>query len=379
MKQVAHSHVAIIPIPRYTFDMRTIFVDARFGDRVAGLGSYVRGLVSSLVTHDPATQWILLVSDVAALWLQALRSHPNVRLFQAHIPHYSLSEHYALPRIIARSNADIAFFPHFSVPLSCPIPYVCTLHDLTLHRFAADASIVRRLAYRIVVSRAVSRARCIMVPTNAVRDDLLHHFRSAADRVHVVPLGIDEHFRPSSPDAIASVRQKYHVSLPYFVYVGNRKAHKNVPLLLDAFHRSGLTSNTQLLLIAEPSTDDPPGVRTLSGVPPEDLAALYSGAIATVTATQAEGFCLPLLEALRCGCPVMCSDIPTTREVTGGYATLVDCSSDAFARALSEAYRISISGGVRLNADARSHAASFTWARAAQESLRLFDLVYPRG
>jgi glycosyltransferase involved in cell wall biosynthesis len=276
-------------------------------------------------------QPVLLVRSKSEQWIP-----PGTEVVAADIAHYSLQEQAALPRIIAGAKADLLFSPHFNVPLSCPLPFLVTIHDLILHRYPNQASLPKRLAYRLLIKRSVRRAQSIIAVSKFVKDELLSEYGSdIAQRIAVIPEGVSARYRPQSAEKIQEIKDAYRLHHPFLLYVGNNKQHKNVRTLIDAFAASGL-GETELIVVCDDSALEktlPSRVRMLSNVADADLPALYSAASAFVTASLYEGYCLPIAEALACGCPVIASNLSAIPETAHGKALLVDPTIDGFRRA----------------------------------------------
>jgi glycosyltransferase involved in cell wall biosynthesis len=151
--------------------------------------------------------------------------------------------------------------------------------------------------------------------TDAVADELQADFGLSSDSVTVVPLGVSM----PEPD-IPLVRPK-----PYLLTVATLEPRKNLARLAEAYARSGISASHDLVVVGRVGWGDPPaGVEIVSGLDDLGLAAAYAGATALVLPSIYEGFGLPVVEAMQLGVPVVCSDIPVLREVSGGHATLVD-------------------------------------------------------
>lgn len=316
-----------------------IVIDCRFSGAKAGLGSYTREIASHLVLQAEAETYVLIVRDRAEPWLRRLEG--RCEIVTADIPHYSLAEQTRLPGIIRGLAADLLFSPHFNVPAFCPVPYVVTIHDLILHRYPNQAPLPKQLAYRLLIRRAVAQARRIIAISDFVGGEIASMYGpGAAAKTSVVLEGVDDRFRPSSPEEIALVKGAYGITRAYFLYVGNAKQHKNVPLLLEAYRRSGVTDADLLLLTGGPEAAAleplPAGTRFIRGVPDEDLPALYGGARALLTASLYEGFCLPVAEALACGTPVIAADRTAIPQVASGRARLLEPEAGTFADALRD-------------------------------------------
>lgn len=313
--------------------MPSIAIDCRFASSPAGLGRYTRNIVGGLIEQPSDISWILLVRSSYESWLESYAG--RVTLLEADVPHYSLAEQWKIPSLLRLSNADVFFSPHFLVPFRCPIPFVSTVHDLILHRFPNNASFLKQAAYRLLMRHSVLNAKALCVPSSAVAQDIKHIY--GEHDIRVTGEGIEDVFSPASEKDILHVRQMYNVPEQFFLYIGNAKQHKNVQLLIDAHKESG--SSVPLILVSHgPEVGRlqlHEQVRLLGEVKEVDLPALYSAASCFTTATLAEGYCLPVCEALACGCPVIASAIEPIISLAGNYATLVPPTKESFAQAFT--------------------------------------------
>lgn len=301
--------------------MARIGIDCRFASLNVGLGTYTRQIVSNLITKDDANDYVLFVRSTDEPWIADLKS-ANYKLQTTDFAHYSLKEQVLFPKIIKKSGIDLLYSPHFNVPYFCPVPFVATIHDLILHRFPNNASLIKRIAYRIVINRAVSRAAHLIAVSEFTKKEMESEFRSqVSDKTTVVTEGYDESFRQTQDKEILDF---YDLEPGYFLYVGTAKQHKNVQILIDAHKKSG--TEIPLIIVTNGKEVDRlrahDGVRILLGVETEELSALYSSAGCFVTASAYEGFCLPLLEARACGCPVIAANTSAIPEVAGANAVL---------------------------------------------------------
>ena len=350
--------------------MKTIAIDCRFASTLSGLGRYTRELTTCLVERATDLQYVLLVRSESETWIP--KAHSGVHIVQADIPHYSIAEQMVLPSIIRLSGADLLFSPHFNVPLSCPIPSVVTIHDLILHRYPNEASFIKKMAYRTLMKHVITKASAMCTVSDFVRTEIVDAYGPAtASKISVIREGVSDLYRPSSDILKEHVRKKYDVRRPFFLYVGNAKEHKNVQTLLDAFQNSGNSTHDFVLLTGGKEVSRfqkiPSGVRRLSNIPDADLPVFYSLAEALFTATLYEGYCLPVAEAMACGCPVVASDLPVIREIANGHALFIDPTVENFAEAMCcNTYR---------------HSEPFvvgTWEKTAEETEALLRNVLER-
>lgn len=337
--------------------MTTIAIDCRFAGTGTGLSRYTTELVEALLAIPQTdVRFVLLVRDLSAIAGVTL---PH-RAVLADIPHYSLAEQTKLPAILRASGADLAFFPHFNAPFFCPLPYVATVHDLILHRYPGGASFAKRAAYRVLVHRTLRCARSVIAVSRWTKDDVAKTYgASIAKKTVVVGEGVNDSYAPQTQPRIQAVRDRYGLAKPFFLYVGNCKQHKNVGTLVSAF--SLAQPDAELVLVSggpeATALRLPPGVRLLEGVPNDDLPALYSAAKCFVTASLDEGYCLPVLEALACGCPVIASNRASIPEVLRGHGMLVEPTDEALGAAMLDPP--SLAAPVHMG----------TWERPAKDAL----------
>lgn len=353
--------------------MTTVVVDCRFAGLHGGLGTYTRETVAALLRRSDPWKYVLLAKRNDVSWARSAGASDVV---YADAAHYSVQEHIVVPKILRRVQASAFYAPQFNVPLWLPVPLAVTVHDLILHRFPNAASFPRRMAYRLLMRHAVRSATGIVAVSQATKDAIAEHYgQQVAAKTVVAHPGVAAAFVPATDAAVADARKRYGIGGAYLLYVGNAKQHKNVQQLIDAFSLAALPGCSLVLVTAGPEATAlrlAPGVRVLSSVPQQDLPALYTGAAACVSATLAEGFGLPMLEAMACGCAVLATDIPAVREACGGHARLVAPTADALAQGMRDI--LSPHSRVTLDA-ARKHAAGCTWNTTASAVSQLLQRI----
>ncbi|HET6373201.1 MAG TPA: glycosyltransferase family 1 protein, partial [Candidatus Polarisedimenticolia bacterium] len=231
------------------------------------------------------------------------------------------------------------------------------------------------------------RADMIIVPSMATRDDVVSLLSIPRERVVVIPLAsdIDEGSLAAADEAVPAVATKLRLKGRYLLHTGGHDPVKNLPRLLDAFTRLVVGGRDLGLVIAGEHTrhtgliiERAARLRVLQRVSlpgfvaREDLVALYRGAAALVYPSSAEGFGLPILEAMTCGTPVIAGRAGALPEVGGDaclYADPEDTSAiaEAVARVVDDP---SLSGDLSRRGKAR--AAGFTWRQTARKTLAVY-------
>lgn len=278
-----------------------------------------------------------------------------------------------------------------------PARTVVTCHDLNTFRCLLEPEKEPRPRwFRAMTQRILdgmtSCAR-VVCASAAVRDEVLRHRLVPPGRLAVVHNGVHPSCSPlpdPRADALASelLGDDGGQAIPYLLHVGSTVARKRIDLLLEIFAsvRKQLPS-ARLVRVGGPFTSaqvrlaENLGIRDAIHVLPfldrETLAAIYRRASAVVLPSDAEGFGLPVVEALACGCPVIASDLPVLREV-GGSGTAFCKVGDiaAWTHAVLELVRNSPPGAVeRRRQSAHAHAAQFSWSATAQKLADIYRRV----
>ncbi len=312
--------------------MQSVGIDCRFASGLGGLGTYTRGIVRALLQRDDPWNITLFVASGSKEWLSEFKNNPRLSIVNALFPHYSLSEQFCFPSVIRRSGCDLFYSPHFITPFFCCVPSIVTVHDLILHRYPNEAGFFKRFAYRALFSSSLQRAQVIVTVSETTKRDLLQLYPQHQKKVIVSYPGLDEGLQRANDGDIARIRQRYSLQNPFLLYVGNCKEHKNVPMLIEAFMKANL-QGIDLVLVCSgrecASLVLPEGVRRISDVQGEEFSALYSAALALVTASLDEGFGLPMVEAMACGTPVLATTCGSIPEICGEHALLITPTIDS--------------------------------------------------
>jgi glycosyltransferase involved in cell wall biosynthesis len=367
---------------RIVIDVRTI------SDHFPGMGRYTYHLVRALARQIGRDELILLSNPALAntrFDIEPIALNPNVRIVTTDTKPLSFNEQWRLPRELRRLMPEVMHFPQPVIPFAAPRPVVINIYDIIPIRLPQYFSPRQRILYRASLSLALRSAGRIICLSQATLADIQSAFGVDSSRLCAIPAGIDEMFRPATSDEAERVRSVYQLPETYLLYVGSNKPHKNLPALIDAY--ASLRSATHLVLAGEEDARYPDArlrveslgladrVHVLGAVGEKDLPALYSGALAFIFPSIYEGFGFPPLEAMACGVPVACSDIPCLHE-TAGDAALQFNPEDASSMAAAMDHIITDS---KLRADLRERgfrrAAEYSWDHAARQTLDLYHHI----
>ena len=356
-----------------------IGVDAR-KLRDGGIGTYIRNLLGVFFGRPDGHRFVvfLLQEDLGSM----ARPGAPAEEVRVRAGKYSVSEHWLLARAARRAQVDLYHSPHYTLPLPIHCPAVVTVHDLIHVRFARFFPAGAGIYARTIAGAAVRKARLVLVDSSHVRDDVQEILGVPPERVRVVPLGISKGFTRRSAGLVEQFLRERKLPSAYLLYVGARKKHKNLALVIDAMGRLPRSERLPLVLsgpawrLSHPLAQRAQRAGISSCIhftgplhDDEDLALLYSGAALYLQPSLDEGFGLPPLEAMACGTPVLSSSAGALRETLGDAAVLLPPSEpEVWAESMTEL----LNNSVRREDLIRKglvRARAFTWERTAELTL----------
>lgn len=361
-----------------------IGIDARFyGPAGKGLGRYTQEIVDNVIKIADADRFSQAEKNTSVSFSgeeiefviflspdnfnEFVCSSDKVRKVLLPIRWYSWQEQFIMPFLVAREKLDLIHYPHFNVPIMTPVKFVVTIHDLILTHFptlraTTLSSLMYRfknLAYRLVISTAVRRARRIITVSEFTKKDLIQKFTVKSEKIKVTYEGVADLATGKDRLFVAKldkegVLKSYNIyGSEFLLYVGNAYPHKNLDFLLNVFKDLLITRpKLRLVLVGKEdyfykrlhglaaalglwrSGDSASPVVFAGYVPDKDLETIYREALAYIFPSKYEGFGLPPLEAMAKGCPVVSSDRGSLPEILGGAAQYFnpDDRQDAFSK-----------------------------------------------
>lgn len=366
--------------------------DARmYGTKHRGIGRYVEELASYYALHIP--EKTTLVFFTSERDLSGLPAGENIRVIFVDRPvRYSWRDLAHFSKIIRQSGVNAMHFPHWNAPVLNDIPYLITLHDVILdsqrrftHRATTRSWIhaeAKYFAYRHLVQSHVKKSRAIIAVSNSASEEISRYYPKAAKKIHVVWNGVSEKFFQNSHDNFCCKR--YNTSGSFLLSVGAAYPHKNLEGFFKAFaaahrerqiawHIAGKRDffmNRFEKMIASSAFRDV--VCFLGERTDEEILQDIAHAKALVFPSFDEGFGLPVLEAQALSVPVLCSDIPVLREISGGEAQFFDPHRvDDMTKKLEEFLQNS-AWPQSLLLKAKNNTLGFRWNTCAEKTQKIF-------
>jgi glycosyltransferase involved in cell wall biosynthesis len=344
----------------------------------AGRGRYVRELLRAIDGLDHAHELVLLTrrpwdqlpSVPGRRWVSVAGAGPAWVLRAARA---------------ARGQCDVLLSTtSYALSVLATVPTATVVYDLLSFNAAYGTPAGSRLE-RLTLPPAVRRTRALLCISRATRDELVDRFPPATGKAIVTPLAAGPPFTGARPDS--HVLRRHGIDRPYVLSAATLEPRKNLPRLIEAFATlpAAIRADRQLLLVGGRGwgtteldaavSRHGDAIRLLGFVSDDDLAALYAGADTVAYPALAEGFGLPVLEAMAAGAPVLTSNRSSLPEVGGtvaAYADPTDTASirDGLAALLEDPVRREA-----MRTSGRGHAAQFSWERTARDTLAALERI----
>jgi glycosyltransferase involved in cell wall biosynthesis len=313
--------------------------DASFlGGEERGVAVATRRLLIALVRNSPDNVKITAFMPPDASMPKDVLVDRRLRIVATRPLHGAarlLWQQLRLPRLLSNHKISVHCAPCYTMPLMAGVPTVLVVHDMIAWRQPQLCEKTNVLHLRTLLPPSVTRAAQIIVPTAAVKRDLIDLLGPSKGKISVVPWGVDYEIVPRERDvAREHMRNRFGIIPPYVLFVGCHEAKKNIGQILRVTSRMGLS-----VVIAGPiapghsrrtmpSIPENAKVHQLGYVSTDDLSSLYSAADVFLFPSHIEGFGMPAAEAMFCGAPVVTSDVPALREVCAGAAIHVRPGDD---------------------------------------------------
>lgn len=361
-----------------------IGVDASRAARTerTGTEAYSLHLIRAMLDAAPQHRFRLYADRRLPGELGAPNAEPRV------IPFPRLWTHVRLSAEMLWRAPNVMFVPAHVVPLVHPRAVV-TVHDLGYLYFPQAHPPLARLYLDLSTRWNVRAAARVIADSHATRDDLVRHYAARPDKISVAYPGRDASLRRvDDAVTIEAVKRRYSIAGEYLLYLGTLQPRKNLARLITAFSAlHPVPSDLQLVIAGAKGwlyADIFDQARQLGlqdrvlfpgRIAEEDKAALISGAVALVFPSLYEGFGLPVVEAMQCGAPVICSNTSSLPEAAGDAALLVDpLDVDALAQAMRQ---VLDDAALRRTLVERGYiqATRFSWAACAARVLGVLESV----
>jgi len=368
--------------------------------QIGGIETYLRQLVKHLAQVDRHNRYTLFVTkqnhhlfaDLPyGFELAQISLLPPGPIILARLMHkLRLLPAYAA-RQMQRFPLDVLHYPGSTIDQpSITFPCVLTLHDIQ-HEYHPEFFSSTTLAWRKANFKPSAQKACyIITDSEYTRRTIIEKYNIPAHKTQTIHLGINKIFHfPVGPETINNIRQTYRLPEKFIFFPANAWPHKNhirlfeaMKLLKQKYHitcklvLSGILKSEQATLrslIRQAGISE--DIHILGYVPYQDLPGIYAAATTLVFPSLFEGFGIPVLEAMACGCPVICSNTTSLPELAGEAALLIDPLDVA---QMAEAiYNIVTSKTLRstLQTKGLEQVKFFSWRHTARETVKVYESI----
>lgn len=369
-----------------------IGIDARvMYPEASGIGRYSIEIVKAIAAHPEAKNHEFILYPSAKT--NRLNLPDNWKYSDKKIPSRGITRALLYPFIIIGDNIDIFYSTDYLGPLlRMPCKTVVIVYDLIPYINPDFVSLNHRFTGRYLLKFCVKNATAVISISQTTKKDILKYIKVPHDKIRTIYLGKNSLFHPRNRKSkeLHKIQKVYGIEdRPYIIFLGYNDPRKNIPNIMKAFADIDETvkSNSVLVIAGNINSKDSVLIDQIKKhnledniiftgfIQDDDLAYLFSGARAFCFPSLYEGFGLPVLEAMACGCPVITSNTSSLPEVAGDAALLVDPEDT---QDISEAMtRLLTDDGLFNDLSVKSIVQSkkFSWEKASKEVMQIFNTI----
>lgn len=310
--------------------------------KFSGVNNYIYNTATSLMKIDKENEYFFYNNKKKYLNKKIIKLH-NIK----YIPNYPrpIWTNILLPIKLQRDKIDVLFTGKMETPIffNNTFKSICTIFDCGIDKYPKTGKLIDYYYGRITKKISHKIADAIISISKNTAKDYIDIYQADPKKIYPIYLGVNNDIKKTFDiNKFLKLKSKYQINKDYFLFVGNIHPRKNILNMIDAFDNIK-NNNLQIIIVGKKAwkyekiitkINEHKNVRYIGYISDEELSTLYSFAYAFIFPSINEGFGLPVLEAMKCGCPVICSNNSSMLEIVGGAALMFDpfCVKDIKAK-----------------------------------------------
>lgn len=365
--------------------LKKIGIDCRML-KESGIGRYIENIILNLNELDSNVEFYLFVFSKSDF---KLNLNSNFKIIQAPYNWHGWDEQTKFLKLINSFNLDLYHSPHPNMPYFFQGNFIITIHDLTMLKektgrastYSYPIYFMKWAVFRFMLWLSVLRAKKVITVSNFVKNQIVSEFKIKPSKVEVIYNGVTNSIQKVTSKAkIESIKEKLNINKPFLFYVGNAYPHKNLERLILAFELFNKNREYQLVLGGKEDYfykrlkieyNKLPNIIFTGYLTDEEISSLYSSCESFVYPSISEGFGIQIIEALKVGVKVICSNNSCFPEIAGKYAYYfnpfdIEDISKTITIAFKQSNKSNLEG-------LDSHLEKFNWKKSALKHYEIYQ------
>jgi glycosyltransferase involved in cell wall biosynthesis len=296
-----------------------ILIDCReIQKNTTGIARFLLSFLKEIKSFNIEYEFLLLGNQYTDFERKELDGYEKIVVEEKNTFYF---DQVTISQVIKEQKIDLFFSPYYKFPVFAKVPVITSIFDvmyLVLDEYKND---IKNIYRKNFIKLTYKKVKKVITSSNFAKNEIIEVLNLPDEKIDVVYLSVDEKFNPQPVEKIKEIKEKYGINKNYILYIGNAKPHKNLSRLLSSWQLINEKIKKDYILVlagvGQKFCYKDENTLIIPFVSEEELAVLYTGATVFVFPSIYEGFGLPPLEAMACGCTVISSNTSSMPEVLG--------------------------------------------------------------